>query len=848
MRVSRRLEQRQLALLGCRRTAEARATATLELVGFERFEDGRRAADDRRRQSCESRDLDAVAAVRTSRHDFVQEDDFVAELTRGHVLVDDAGKPVGEIGQLVIVRGEDRLRPCTVVRRQVFGYGPRQAQAIERGGAATDFVEDDEAAVRGRVQNGGRLLHLDHERRLAACDVVGRADARKDAVHDRELRALRRHERPGLRHQREQGDLAQIGRLAAHVRPGEDDDLRRLGVEVHVVRHERAGHMALDNRVPGVDGMELVAVVQERLREVARRGGISQRGQHVERGNRAGGVEQSWRLGRHLRTQPFEQVELARGEALVGAEDLLLVLLERGRHEPLAAGHGLLADVVGRHRAEIRFRDLDVVAEHAVVADFERRDAGACTFGLFHRGDGFAAAAADGADLVELGVDAVANQAAVSRDSRRFVDERRCNAIADISELVDFRRKTAGERRLEIRDDAAHAWQQAQRLGERRQIARAGNAHRHARGETLEIVDAAQGIAQLAAFGGAECEVLDRVEPVLDARQRHEWPHQPLAHEAPPHGRDRAVDLVEERALAPAVHALDDVEMAQRHRIDQHRVGRHAHRDVADVRELRPLRVGQIREHGPGGGDGGRRAVEPVADERGRVQLLAQHLGGAGDVERPRFDEGDANLGDVFDEPRHVDAVCRQQFARPDQRQLRGERVVAFGAGELGSGEIPGGHVETGQPPRLPAGARRRHGRQERRLARLEVTSIREGARRHDARDLAFDDALGLLRVLDLIADGHAVALAHEPREVAVHGVPRQAAHRDRRTVRVLRARGERELEHARRRQRVLVEHLVEVAHPEEDDRVPVLPLGVEVLPHGRRDGRRRRGWGRWRC
>ena len=52
--------------------------------------------------------------------------------------------------------------------------------------------------------------------------------------------------------------------------------------------------------------------------------------------------------------------------------------------------------------------------------------------------------------------------------------------------------------------------------------------------------------------------------------------------------------------------------------------------------------------------------------------------------------------------------------------------------------------------------------------------------------------------------------------------------------------RGQRQLERARRHQRVLVEHLVEVAHPEEHDRVAVLTLGVEVLTHrGRGSGGR---------
>ena len=44
----------------------------------------------------------------------------------------------------------------------------------------------------------------------------------------------------------------------------------------------------------------------------------------------------------------------------------------------------------------------------------------------------------------------------------------------------------------------------------------------------------------------------------------------------------------------------------------------------------------------------------------------------------------------------------------------------------------------------------------------------------------------------------------------------------------------QRQLERARGGERVLVEHLVEIPHPEKDDRVAVLPLGFEILPHGR--------------
>jgi hypothetical protein len=133
-------------------------------------------------------------------------------------------------------------------------------------------------------------------------------------------------------------------------------------------------------------------------------------------------------------------------------------------------------------------------------------------------------------------------------------------------------------------------------------------------------------------------------------------------------------------------------------------------------------------------------------------------------------------------------------------------------------------------------------GHQERRLPRVEIGGIGERARRHHAHDLALDDALRRLRVLDLLADRDAVTLLHQPRDVAVGGMKRHAAHRHRRARRIFRPRGQGEIERARGNQRVLVEHLVEIAHPEEQQRMPVLPLRVEVLLHRRRQVRRRRG------
>ena len=56
---------------------------------------------------------------------------------------------------------------------------------------------------------------------------------------------------------------------------------------------------------------------------------------------------------------------------------------------------------------------------------------------------------------------------------------------------------------------------------------------------------------------------------------------------------------------------------------------------------------------------------------------------------------------------------------------------------------------------------------------------VGQRAGRDDADDLALDEALGLARVFDLIADGDAETLLDQARDVAVDRVKRHAAHRD---------------------------------------------------------------------
>ncbi len=136
------------------------------------------------------------------------------------------------------------------------------------------------------------------------------------------------------------------------------------------------------------------------------------------------------------------------------------------------------------------------------------------------------------------------------------------------------------------------------------------------------------------------------------------------------------------------------------------------------------------------------------------------------------------------------------------------------------------------------------------RLSRLASSRSAVGhrARRDHAQHLALDRSLARRGIADLLADRDRLAELHQLREIAVDGVVRHAGHRDRRAGR-LPARGQRDVEQARGALRVVVEELVEIAHPVEQQLVRMLRLGAEVLlHHGRVPGERRGGGvGPWR-
>ena len=169
---------------------------------------------------------------------------------------------------------------------------------------------------------------------------------------------------------------------------------------------------------------------------------------------------------------------------------------------------------------------------------------------------------------------------------------------------------------------------------------------------------------------------------------------------------------------------------------------------------------------------------------------------------------------------------------RPEQLggHHAGHLVDDLGGAEVRHLEAPRGEVDPGQAGPVPVAVQ---ARQVVVHAPVEGVLLGDRPRGHDAHDAALDDALGLARIGELLADGDAEALVHQAHEVALDRAHRHAGHGH--GVDPLGAGGQGDPQLLGRHLGVLSEQLVEVAHAEEQEGVRLLLLGPpELLHHGR--------------
>ena len=500
--------------------------------------------------------------------------------------------------------------------------------------------------------------------------------------------------------------------------------------------------------------------------------------------------------------------------------------------------------------------DLDEIAEHVVVLDAQRADGGVAGIGRLQTGDDLAAFVAQLARLVEIGAVAGAHETAVALQVGQVVGERCRNRGDQIGGRGSERRHRLRNLSRNVRRRADVGGERDRRrksLADRRQIARAATLKRDARQRPRQIGGGGEPVAERPAATGIAREPGHRIEAPRDHRRVGRGAGEAAGEQPGAGAGHRAVDGRDQAAGARAGQRRGQFEVRPRRRIDQH----HVAGDFGDRRRQRrallDLRLLDVGERGGGGRQfHPREAAEAV--EALHAEIVLQPAGGGGGIEegggerrhrerRAAPQRGEVGVGE--------DRVGDDHLARLDAGKVGGEpRSLAGGDAELAGRNVdPGDGVDVGAVrPALLAG----DGGEVVVARGLEQRVLGERARRHQADHLARHHRLrpalpGLGRVLDLLADGDAVAGGDQLLEVLVGGVDGHAAHGDI-GAQMLAALGQRDAQRAACDLGVVEEQLVEIAHPVEQQAIGIGPLDLEILRHHRRRRRGRVGGGVGMC
>ncbi len=782
----------------------------------------------------------------------MEEDHLLAAVVHGYVIVDYVGQPLRQIGQLVIVGGEEGLGPQGGVIVDVLHHGPGDGHAIVGAGAPPDLVQDQQAAVGGVVKDVGRLHHLHHEGGLAPVDLVAGPDAGEDAVHHADVGRLRRHKGADLGHQGDEGRLPQIGGLTRHVRPGEDVDAR-VRREVGVIGNKGLIPGALHHRMTASGDLDDRAVVHCRTDITPAFRHLRQGRVDIQQGDALGQLAQTLALCGQLRAHLPEDLLLQLQPALVRVEDQGLVLLQFRRDVALRVGEGLLADVLRGDLISVDVGDLQIVAEDFVVAHLEALDAQTLPLGALqvrHPLLGVAAAVNDGVQFLAV---ALPDDAGVGEGGRGLVCDGRLQQGEEIvtgGELVQERgpemllgrgigRFTGEGLPRRLLEDAAQGGQAGKGLAAAHQVPGQSVALGDAVHPALQVAHAPQGLAQLHARAAVGEEGLHCVQPAVDGVHVQQRLTQPAPQHAPSHGRQGAVQDAQQAALHPApAQGLGQFQVAPGGFVQGHEgVGGVAVEAVELVQHSR-LHLPQVGEDRGRGAHGLGPSLQSERVQAGHPEVTFQALPGRVQLHLPRLHLGDEYVQAVDQErqPALLDGpIRRDQLTGAQPAQLFAHAALRLPHGlavDLSDRELAGGDVAVGHARMLAPGIEG-HRHQIVVAVFVQHGGLGDGAFGHHLAHFPLHQALAglahLFRHRDLVAGLHQLGQIALDAVVghAGQGHPLIVAHRPA---------GQHHITHLRDDLGVLIEGLIEVAEAEKEDAVRVLFLDRQILAaHGSR-------------
>ena len=395
-----------------------------------------RVVQNRGRHPRQLRHFDAVALACRAVADGMQEDDLALMLHGVEMHVRRAFHFGRQPGELEIVGGEQG--EGADVPGDVVGGGPGQRQPVVGAGATAYLVEEHQAVGGGVAQDVRGLAHLHHEGGTAAGQVVGRADAREDAIQRADGGCRGGHEAAGVGEQGDQRRLPHVGGFAAHIRAGHHQHAAAL-VQRQVVGHEGRIGLRLHHRMPPGFDDDGGFGGKRGARQAVALGGDGERMERIQPADLPGGLAQGGQAFAELLEKALEQQPLALQRLGLAGERFVLELLELGHDVALGVLERLAPNVLRGHLSRRVPAGFDVVAVDAVEAHLEIGEPGALAFPGFEGVQPLGGVFRKVLEAVQLGVEALGDEAAFAQRGRWLFHQ---SAVQQHALVVEGRQRT----------------------------------------------------------------------------------------------------------------------------------------------------------------------------------------------------------------------------------------------------------------------------------------------------------------------------------------------------------------------------------------------------------------------
>ena len=135
--------------------------------GFQFLQNFPSPADDGIGNAGQFGNLDTEAVIGGARHDFSQENHLIAPLFHRDIVVFHIGQLFFQSGKLMVVGGKQGFGPQFFGVGSIFQHCLGDGHTVISGGAAANFVQNQQTAGSGMLQNGSHLRHLHHKGGLA---------------------------------------------------------------------------------------------------------------------------------------------------------------------------------------------------------------------------------------------------------------------------------------------------------------------------------------------------------------------------------------------------------------------------------------------------------------------------------------------------------------------------------------------------------------------------------------------------------------------------------------------------------------------------------------------------------